>query len=82
MRNRDFVDTLGTLLHRPTLVPVPGLGPALLLGQEGARELALANQKVLPTKLHSLGHVFRYPEIDRALAHELGGESLFALPSL
>ena len=73
---------MGSLLHRPALVPVPDLGPALLLGQEGARELALANQKVLPAKLQSLGHVFRYTEIDKALAHELGGESLCALPSL
>ena len=82
VRNREFVDALGSLLHRPALVPVPDLGPALLLGKEGARELALANQKVLPAKLQSLGHVFRYTEIDKALTHELGGESLCALPSL
>ena len=39
------------VLHRPAVLPVPSLGPRLLLGQQGARELAEANQRVVPTKL-------------------------------
>jgi NAD dependent epimerase/dehydratase family enzyme len=42
------------------------------LGEQGARELAEANQRVVPTKLQSLGHRFRRPKITDALAHELG----------
>lgn len=79
--NRDYVDALGTLLHRPTFIPIPSIGPALLLGKEGARELALANQKVVPSRLANLGHVFRYPELKPALAHELGGEQLVDAPT-
>nr|WP_255711746.1 TIGR01777 family oxidoreductase [Corynebacterium yonathiae] len=74
--NKDFVAALGKELHRPAIVPVPSFGPALLLGREGAQELALAEQRVAPTVLTQLGHTFRYPTIDAALAHELGGESL------
>ena len=74
--NKDFVAALGKELHRPAIVPVPSFGPALLLGREGAQELALAEQRVAPTVLTELGHSFRYPTIDAALAHELGGESL------
>lgn len=79
--NRDYVDTLGSLLHRPTVIPIPSVGPALLLGKEGARELALANQKVSSPRLKDLGHTFRYPKIAPALAHELGGEKLYEVPT-
>ena len=81
VHNRDYVDALGSELHRPTVIPVPSLGPALLLGKEGARELALANQKVLPAKVEELGHVFRYRKIEQALAHEVGGEELVDAPT-
>lgn len=74
--NEDFAQALGRELKRPTLIPIPTVGPALLLGKEGARELALAEQRVIPAALDSLGHAFRYPAVDAALAHELGGEPL------
>lgn len=76
-RNADLTSHLGTTLKRPTLFPVPSFGPAILLGREGAEELALANQRVVPTVLTERNHVFRYPLIDAALAHELGREELF-----
>jgi uncharacterized protein (TIGR01777 family) len=72
VRNADYSRVLAEVLHRPAMVPVPSLGPRLLLGEQGARELAAANQRVLPTKLESLGHRFRRPKITDALGHELG----------
>lgn len=75
--NKDFVAALGKELHRPALLPVPNFGPAILLGKEGAQELALAQQRVRPAVLENMGHYFRYPTINTALAHELGGESLW-----
>jgi uncharacterized protein (TIGR01777 family) len=72
MRNADYTRALAGVLHRPAVVPVPSLGPRLLLGEQGARELAEANQRVVPTKLQTLGHRFRRPGIEDALAHELG----------
>ena len=72
LRNADYTKTLAGVLHRPAVLPVPSLGPRLLLGRQGAQELAEANQRVVPTKLETLGHRFRHPSIDDALAHELG----------
>jgi len=51
---------------------VPSLGPRLLLGGQGARELACASQRVAPRKLVAAGHRFRQPDLDRALRHLLG----------
>jgi uncharacterized protein (TIGR01777 family) len=72
VRNADYTKALATVLHRPALLPVPSLGPRLLLGEQGSRELAEADQRVAATKLEALGHRFRHPGIDGALAHELG----------
>ena len=72
VRNADYTRALAGVLHRPAVVPVPPLGPRLLLGEQGARELAQANQRVVPTKLETLGHRFRRSKIADALAHELG----------
>jgi uncharacterized protein len=74
VRNADYTAVLAGLLHRPALVPVPPFGPRLLLGAEGARELAQASQYVRPQRLISAGHLFRYPELDGALRHVLGRE--------
>ncbi|KUI01361.1 nucleoside-diphosphate sugar epimerase [Mycolicibacterium acapulense] len=72
VRNADYTRTLARVLRRPAVVPVPPFGPRLLLGEQGARELAEANQRVLPAALQALGHRFRHPSLDGALAHELG----------
>ena len=72
LRNTDYTHTLARVLHRPALLPVPAFGPQLLLGAEGNRELALANQRVQPQRLLDVGHHFRYSELDQALRHLLG----------
>ncbi|AWB81827.1 TIGR01777 family protein [Corynebacterium yudongzhengii] len=76
VRNVALTRALGSTLNRPTLLPVPGFGPAILLGREGAEELALANQRVAARVLNERGHHFRYRVIDDAFAHELGREQL------
>jgi uncharacterized protein (TIGR01777 family) len=72
VRNVDYTKALAGVLNRPALLPVPSVGPRLLLGEQGARELAEANQRVVPTKLQALGHRFRRSHLTDALAHELG----------
>jgi uncharacterized protein len=72
VRNTEYTRTLAHVLHRPAVLPVPPLGPRLLLGEQGARELACANQRVTPHKLSQSGHRFRQPDLDRALRHLLG----------
>ena len=38
---------------------------------------ALADQRVIPEVMNKHAHHFRYPTIDKALAHELGREKLW-----
>lgn len=75
--NAELSATLARLLHRPNFFPLPTLGPKLLLGTEGAAELALANQRVVPAVAQAARWRFRYPTLEAALAHELGKEDLF-----
>lgn len=66
-----FADTLGQVLHRPSAVPTPGFGPALLLGRKGASELVATDQRVMPTKLLDSGFVFAQGHLLAALRHAL-----------
>ena len=79
--NEQFTRVLGSVLRRPTVVPVPGFAPALVLGSRGADELAFADQRAYPGALDEVGHPFRYPGLRAALAHELGGEEVPAVLS-
>lgn len=72
VRNAEYTDTLGRVLHRPTVLPVPALGPRVLLGDQGARELACASQRAVPAVLTAADHRFRHPYLDQALRHVLG----------
>ncbi|MEU7139947.1 TIGR01777 family oxidoreductase [Nocardia sp. NPDC046473] len=72
VRNSEYTHILAGVLRRPALVPVPEFGPALLLGEQGARELAAASQRVVPAVLDQAGHRFRTPDLASALRHLLG----------
>ena len=72
VRNIDYTRTLAKVLRRPAVLPVPTFGPRLLLGEQGARELACANQRVLPARLQQAAHRFRRPGLDQTLRHLLG----------
>lgn len=72
VRNSEYTATLARVLRRPAVLPVPALGPRLLLGAQGARELACASQRVSPAKLAAADHRFRQPGLEEALRHLLG----------
>jgi hypothetical protein len=72
VRNIDYTRTLARVLHRPALLPVPAFGPRLLLGAEGAAELAQASQYVRAEALIGAGHHFRQPQLEQALRHVFG----------
>lgn len=72
VRNSEYTATLAHVVRRPAVLPVPSLGPRVLLGEQGARELACASQRVLPHKLNAVGHRFRQPDLEQALRHLLG----------
>lgn len=66
VRNAEFANALGRVLHRPAIFPTPSFALRFALG-ELADSLLLASQKVYPTKLQRLGYRFLYPELDPAL---------------
>ena len=65
--NAEFTRTLGRVLHRPTIFPVPPFALRLVLG-EMADSLLLSSQKVYPTRLQRLGYHFVHPDLEPALA--------------
>jgi hypothetical protein len=76
VRNREYTAVLARVLRRPAFIPVPGLGPRVLLGRDGARELAEASQRVRPDRLEAAGHTFRRPSLEDCLRHQLGRRHL------
>ncbi|HEV2386904.1 MAG TPA: TIGR01777 family oxidoreductase [Candidatus Acidoferrales bacterium] len=64
--NQDFTRTLGRILGRPTLVPVPRFALRALFG-EMADALLLASQRVQPQRLVTAGYSYLYQELEPAL---------------
>ena len=64
--NAEFTKTLGAVLSRPTIFPVPEFVAKLAFGQM-AEEVLLASQRVEPTKLVSNGYPFQYSDLRKAL---------------
>jgi uncharacterized protein (TIGR01777 family) len=64
--NSEFSSELGSVLHRPALLPAPARAIRLALG-EFANEGALASQRVLPEKLLAAGYEFQHPDLRSAL---------------
>jgi len=68
--NAEFTRTLGRVLSRPTLFPVPAFGARLAFG-EMADALLLASTKVDPSVLQDRGFLFEWPTLEPALKHLL-----------
>lgn len=71
VRNLHFATTLGRVLTRPAVIPVPAMALELLYG-EMARETILASQRALPAALSASGFDFQYPTLEGALRATLG----------
>jgi hypothetical protein len=67
VRAGEYAKALGRALHRPAVLPVPMLGPLLLLGAELAGSLLGHSQRVQPAKLEASGYTFHQPDLDGAL---------------
>jgi NAD dependent epimerase/dehydratase family enzyme len=72
VRNAEFTKTLGSVLGRPTMVPVPKFGPSLLLGRDLAEILRSSSLRVVPAHLEASGFEFAHPDLEEALRHVLG----------
>jgi uncharacterized protein (TIGR01777 family) len=71
VRNAEFAETLGAVLHRPAVLPVPAFVLRALFG-EMADATLLASSRVAPTALEAAGYRFRFPTLEGALRHVLG----------
>jgi uncharacterized protein (TIGR01777 family) len=69
--NREFARTLGRVLHRPALLPLPAPVVRGMFGQMGETML-LAGQRVAPRRLTAAGFEWFYPHLEEALRFELG----------
>ncbi|MHC4876444.1 MAG: TIGR01777 family oxidoreductase [Planctomycetota bacterium] len=69
--NRAFTRTLGRVLRRPTVFPLPAFVVRTIFGEMG-EELLLGSTKVEPTRLEASGYEFAYPTLEPALRHVLG----------
>ncbi len=68
--NRDFTKTLGTVLGRPTLFPMPAFVARIMLG-EMADDLLLGSARVMPNRLSESNYWFLHPTLEGALRHLL-----------
>ena len=68
--NKVFAKTLGKVLTRPAIIPLPAFAVKLILGEMG-KELLLYSQNVRAKKLEELHFAYNYTELSPALKHLL-----------
>lgn len=69
--NTELTRTLGNVLGRPTIFPVPSFALRLALGKDQADATLLQGQRVRPARLLEAGFNFQYPSLDSSLRHIL-----------
>lgn len=67
--NRVFTKTLGSVLHRPTVLPIPECALRLMYGE--AASVLTGSKEIYPKALEASRFTFDYPTIDASLAHLL-----------
>ncbi|MGN7740448.1 TIGR01777 family oxidoreductase [Pseudomonas sp. 22526] len=65
VRNREFAKTLGGVLHRPAIVPVPAFVLRVGLGELSL--LLLGGQRAVPARLQAAGFTFQFTDLRAAL---------------
>jgi uncharacterized protein (TIGR01777 family) len=68
--NAELSRTLGRVLRRPAVLPVPAIALKVLYGEMA--QIVTTGQRVLPARLEQLGYAFRHPELEAALRDVLG----------
>ena len=69
--NGEFTRSLGRVLRRPAIIPVPPFVLRLLFGRDAANAAMLTSARLVPTRLLAAGFRFRFPDLDGALRHVL-----------
>ena len=66
--NEEFTKTLGSVLYRPTFLPLPEFAVNLVFGEMGDA-LLLDSTKVIPKRLNDAGYEFKFPHLKPAIEH-------------
>ncbi len=64
--NREFTKTLGAVLNRPTVLPIPAFAIKLMFGEMG-ETLLLEGARVLPKRLQDAGYRFQFVDLESAM---------------
>jgi uncharacterized protein (TIGR01777 family) len=64
--NKEFSKSLGRVLGRPAVLPIPGFVLDLKFGPEFGK-IARGGQRVTPKRTQELGYSFKHPELEPAL---------------
>ena len=64
--NAEFTKTLGSVLRRPTILPIPGFSVRLAFGEMGDA-LLLSSQRVEPAVLKARGYSSQWPRLELTL---------------
>jgi uncharacterized protein (TIGR01777 family) len=67
--NAELSHALGRALHRPAVLPVPGIALRLLYGEMA--QIVTTGQRAVPARLLDLGFEFRHRELEAALSEIL-----------
>lgn len=68
--NEEFTKTLGSVLYRPTFLPLPEFAVHMVFGEMGDA-LLLDSTRVIPKRLLDAGYKFKYPDLKAALEHAI-----------
>ncbi|MGH2884781.1 MAG: TIGR01777 family oxidoreductase [Solirubrobacteraceae bacterium] len=68
--NAELSRTLGRVLGRPAMLPVPAFALKALYGEMG--DIVITGQRAEPARLEQLGYGFRHPDVEPALRDVLG----------
>jgi uncharacterized protein (TIGR01777 family) len=70
--NKELSKTLGRVLRRPAVAPVPAFAIHLLYGEMS--EIVTTGQRAVPSRLLDAGYSFRQPKLEAALRAATGRE--------
>jgi uncharacterized protein (TIGR01777 family) len=68
--NAEFAKTLGRVLKRPAILPMPGFALKMIVGEMA--EILLTGQRVVPQAVVDAGFAFAFPTLEAALQDVLG----------
>ena len=68
--NEEFTKTLGSVLYRPTFLPLPDFAVHMVFGEMGDA-LLLDSTRVVPKRLLDTGYEFKFTDLKAALEHSV-----------